>query len=138
MASEGQRERQQEDRGAFDYEFDLENPFTSPADEPIASLLAAEGQHSPSVIAVASDARRAAAGFIFKVRVRTPHFSALLFLFAPLLPVSCSFVRLPLFHDPIGLDRCSGSSAARSPCTPASPTSRSTTWIASSPSESCP
>jgi hypothetical protein len=80
MAAEGQREQQQEDKGAFDYEFDLENPFTSPADEPIASLLAAEGQHSPSVIAVASDTRRAAAGFIFKVRVRTPHFSALLFL----------------------------------------------------------
>uniref|UniRef100_A0A0E0LM41 Cyclin-like domain-containing protein n=1 Tax=Oryza punctata TaxID=4537 RepID=A0A0E0LM41_ORYPU len=53
---------------AYDYEFDLENPFTSPADEPITSLLDAEGHHSPSVSAAASDARRVAAGFISKVR----------------------------------------------------------------------
>uniref|UniRef100_A0A0E0I290 Cyclin-like domain-containing protein n=1 Tax=Oryza nivara TaxID=4536 RepID=A0A0E0I290_ORYNI len=53
---------------AYEYEFDLENPFTSPADEPIASLLDAEGHHSPSVSAAASAARREAAGFISKVR----------------------------------------------------------------------
>ncbi|KAJ1291379.1 hypothetical protein BS78_02G311800 [Paspalum vaginatum] len=53
---------------AFEYEFDLENPFTSPADEPIASLLDAEGHHAPSVSAAASAARRDAAGFISKVR----------------------------------------------------------------------
>jgi cyclin D6 len=52
---------------AYEYEFDLENPFTSPADEPIASLLDAEGHHSPSVSAAASAARREAAGFISKV-----------------------------------------------------------------------
>jgi hypothetical protein len=52
----------------YDNEFDLENPFTSPADEPIASLLDAEGHHSPSVSAAASAARRDAAGFISKVR----------------------------------------------------------------------
>jgi cyclin D6 len=53
---------------ASDYEFDLENPFTSPADEPIASLLEAEGHHAPSVSAAVSAARRDAAGFISKVR----------------------------------------------------------------------
>ncbi|KAG8080157.1 hypothetical protein GUJ93_ZPchr0007g3479 [Zizania palustris] len=53
---------------AYEYEFDLENPFISPADEPIASLLDAEGYHAPSVPAAASAARREAAGFIFKVR----------------------------------------------------------------------
>uniref|UniRef100_A0ACD5YQU0 Uncharacterized protein n=1 Tax=Avena sativa TaxID=4498 RepID=A0ACD5YQU0_AVESA len=52
----------------YDNEFDLENPFTSPADEPIASLLDAEGHHSPSVSAAASAVRRDAAGFISKVR----------------------------------------------------------------------
>ncbi|KAM0900829.1 hypothetical protein ACQ4PT_020396 [Festuca glaucescens] len=52
----------------YDNEFDLENPFTSPADEPIASLLDAEGHHSPSVSAAASAARRDAAGSISKVR----------------------------------------------------------------------
>jgi cyclin D6 len=52
----------------YDNEFDLENPFTSPADEPIASLLDAEGHHSPSVSAAASAARRDAAGFISKVK----------------------------------------------------------------------
>jgi hypothetical protein len=51
----------------YDNEFDLENPFTSPADEPIASLLDAEGHHSPSVSAAASAVRRDAAGFIAKV-----------------------------------------------------------------------
>lgn len=57
-----------EEEYAYEYEFDLENPFTSPADEPIASLLDAEGPHSPSVSAAASSARRQAAGFISKVR----------------------------------------------------------------------
>ncbi|CAM0906236.1 unnamed protein product [Alopecurus aequalis] len=52
----------------YDNEFDLENPFTSPADEPIASLLDAEGHHSPSVSAAASAVRRDAVGFISKVR----------------------------------------------------------------------
>ncbi|XP_062190588.1 cyclin-D6-1-like isoform X2 [Phragmites australis] len=61
------REREREE-DAFEYEFDLENPFTSPADEPIATLLDAEGYHSTSVSAAASDARRDAAGFISKVR----------------------------------------------------------------------
>ncbi|XP_062190592.1 cyclin-D6-1-like isoform X5 [Phragmites australis] len=59
------REREREE-DAFEYEFDLENPFTSPADEPIATLLDAEGYHSTSVSAAASDARRDAAGFISK------------------------------------------------------------------------
>ncbi|GJN32705.1 hypothetical protein PR202_gb21227 [Eleusine coracana subsp. coracana] len=59
---------QHEDENHYEIEFDLENPFTSPADEPIASLLDAEGEHSPSVSAAASAARRAAAGFISKVR----------------------------------------------------------------------
>ncbi|KAL5198126.1 hypothetical protein ABZP36_001638 [Zizania latifolia] len=53
---------------AYEYEFNLENPFISPADEPIACLLDAEGHHAPSVSAAASAARREAAGFIFKVR----------------------------------------------------------------------
>lgn len=53
----------------YEYEFDLENPFTSPADEPIASLLDAEGHHAPSVSAAASAVRRDAARFISKVRV---------------------------------------------------------------------
>ncbi|KAL5196928.1 hypothetical protein ABZP36_000440 [Zizania latifolia] len=53
---------------AFEYELDLENPFISPADEPIASLLDAEGHHAPSVSAAASAARREAASFISKVR----------------------------------------------------------------------
>ncbi|KAE8813725.1 Cyclin-D6-1 [Hordeum vulgare] len=52
----------------YEYEFDLENPFTSPADEPIASLLDAEGHHAPSVSAAASAVRRDAARFISKVR----------------------------------------------------------------------
>uniref|UniRef100_J3MLX8 Cyclin-like domain-containing protein n=1 Tax=Oryza brachyantha TaxID=4533 RepID=J3MLX8_ORYBR len=52
----------------YGYEFDLENPFTSPADEPIASLLDAEGHHSPSVSAASSAARREAAAFISEVR----------------------------------------------------------------------
>ncbi|TVU38445.1 hypothetical protein EJB05_11816 [Eragrostis curvula] len=68
MAADGLREQQQEDEDAYEYEFDLENPFTSPADEPIASLLEAEAEHSPSVSAAASAARRAAVGFISKVR----------------------------------------------------------------------
>uniref|UniRef100_A0A0D9X093 Cyclin-like domain-containing protein n=1 Tax=Leersia perrieri TaxID=77586 RepID=A0A0D9X093_9ORYZ len=51
-----------------EFEFDLENPFTSPADEPIASLLDAEGHHSPSVSAASSAARRDAASFISKVQ----------------------------------------------------------------------
>ncbi|KAL6856087.1 hypothetical protein ACP4OV_018889 [Aristida adscensionis] len=59
---------EQEDDAAYEYEFDLENPFTSPADEPIASLLGAEGHHAPSVPAAASAARRDAAAFISKVR----------------------------------------------------------------------
>nr|TKW35255.1 hypothetical protein SEVIR_2G360600v2 [Setaria viridis] len=62
----GDWELREED--ASEYEFDLENPFTSPADEPIASLLEAEGHHAPSVSAAASAARRDAAGFISKVR----------------------------------------------------------------------
>ncbi|CAD6217650.1 unnamed protein product [Miscanthus lutarioriparius] len=59
-----------EEDAAYDYEFefDLENPFTSPADEPIASLLDAEGHHAPSVSATASAARRDAVAFISKVR----------------------------------------------------------------------
>ncbi|KAF7000524.1 hypothetical protein CFC21_016415 [Triticum aestivum] len=52
----------------YEYEFDLENPFTSPADEPIASLLDAEAHHAPSVSAAASAVRRDAARFISKVR----------------------------------------------------------------------
>ncbi|ONM58266.1 CYCD6 [Zea mays] len=76
MATE-EWELREEDAYAYEFEFDLENPFTSPADEPIASLLDAEGHHAPSISAAAS--------------------------------------------------------ATRSPCTRASPTSRSTTWIASSP-----
>ncbi|CAL5086175.1 unnamed protein product [Urochloa decumbens] len=50
------------------YEFDLENPFTSADDEPIASLLDAEAHHAPSVSAAASAARRDAAAFISQVR----------------------------------------------------------------------
>jgi hypothetical protein len=65
-AKELRRERQQEDEDAF--EFDLENPFTSPDDEPIARLLIAEAEHSASVPNAASTARRGAAGFIAKVR----------------------------------------------------------------------
>ena len=63
-----------EEDAAYDYEFefDLENPFTSPADEPIASLLDAEAHHAPSVSAAASAARRNAVAFISKVRGR-PH-----------------------------------------------------------------
>ncbi|XP_062187693.1 cyclin-D6-1-like isoform X2 [Phragmites australis] len=61
----GEREQEED---AYEYEFDLENPFTSPADEPIASLLDAGGHHSPSVTTAASAARRDAAGFIAKVR----------------------------------------------------------------------
>jgi len=65
-AKELRRERQQEDEDAF--EFDLENPFTSPDDEPIARLLIAEAEHSASVPDAASAARRGATGFIAKVR----------------------------------------------------------------------
>lgn len=56
------------EEAAYEYEFDLENPFTNPAEEPIASLLEAEGHHAPSVSAAASAARRDAASFISKVR----------------------------------------------------------------------
>ncbi|CAL5062222.1 unnamed protein product [Urochloa decumbens] len=62
----GEWELREED--AFEYEFDLENPFTSPDDEPIASLLDAESHHAPSVSAAASAARRDAAAFISQVR----------------------------------------------------------------------
>ena len=68
----GEWELREED----EYEFDLENPFTSPADEPIASLLDAKGHHAPSVSAAASAVRRDATGFISKVRGATgppPH-----------------------------------------------------------------
>lgn len=58
----------EEDAYDYEFEFDLENPFTSPADEPIASLLDAEGHHAPSVSAAASAARRDAVAFISKVR----------------------------------------------------------------------
>ncbi|CAN6205724.1 unnamed protein product [Urochloa humidicola] len=50
------------------YEFDLENPFTSTDDEPIASLLDAEAHHAPSVSVAASAARREAAAYISQVR----------------------------------------------------------------------
>jgi cyclin D6 len=120
-----------EEDAAYDYEFefDLENPFTSPADEPIASLLDAEAHHAPSVSAAASAARRDAVAFISKVRGRPPRAAA--FALAALWLLCLGF---PLFLDPIGLDRSRCDSAASSPCTRASPTSRSTTWIASSPS----
>nr|CAB3454623.1 unnamed protein product [Digitaria exilis] len=62
----GEWEPREED--AYEFEFDLENPFISAAEEPIASLLDAEGHHAPSVSAVASAVRRDAAGFISKVR----------------------------------------------------------------------
>nr|CAB3458293.1 unnamed protein product [Digitaria exilis] len=62
----GEWEPREED--AYEFEFDLEDPFISAADEPIASLLDAEGHHAPSVSAVASTVRRDAAGFISKVR----------------------------------------------------------------------
>ncbi|KAI4969363.1 hypothetical protein ZWY2020_000277 [Hordeum vulgare] len=52
----------------YEYEFDLENPFTSPADEPIASLLDAEGHHAPFVSAAAFAVRCDTARFISKVR----------------------------------------------------------------------
>ncbi|NP_001149068.1 CYCD6 isoform 1 [Zea mays] len=67
MATE-EWELREEDAYAYEFEFDLENPFTSPADEPIASLLDAEGHHAPSISAAASATRRAAAAFISKVR----------------------------------------------------------------------
>lgn len=66
MATE-EWELREEDAYAYEFEFDLENPFTSPADEPIASLLDAEGHHAPSISAAASATRRAAAAFISKV-----------------------------------------------------------------------
>jgi cyclin D6, plant len=86
-AKELRRERQQEDEDAF--EFDLENPFASPDDEPIARLLVAEAEHSTSVPDAASAARRGAAGFIAKVRgsraavvcsALCPFFTCLLFV----------------------------------------------------------
>lgn len=64
----GEWELREEDAYEYEYEFDLENPFTTPADEPIASLLDAEGHHAPSLSAAASAARRDAAAFISKVR----------------------------------------------------------------------
>jgi hypothetical protein len=128
----GEWELREED----DYEFDLDNPFTSPADEPIASLLDAEGHHAPSVSAAASAARRDAAAFISKVRggTRPPPHSLLLlsgFLFGSF---RCFLTRSASIR--VVRSRCG--SAGSSPSTRASPTSRSTTWIASSPSANCP